>query len=30
VKAKVDDIWAELGIMPAEQTVPALKVPGQK
>ena len=30
VKAKVDDIWAELGILPVDKTVPTLKVPGQK
>ena len=30
VKAKVDNIWAELGILPADKTVPTLKVPGQK
>lgn len=30
VKAKVDSIWAELGILPVDQTVPTLKVPGQK
>jgi len=30
VKAKVDSIWAELGILPAEQVAQTLKVPGQK
>ncbi len=30
VTAKVDTIWAELGIVPAEQSVTKLKVPGQK